>query len=141
MSASGFAYRRRVHYHECDLEGIIYNSHLYAYFDEALKELARERPGLAPAVPDVGADGLRAVVSEARLRFLSPIRLGDEIEIAIEVGDAGEHGVLWNLTATLNGSTVAEGAIETRLEDDERTPRVLPAGVRSELASLAPRGP
>lgn len=49
MSPGGFVYKRRVHYQECDLNGIMFNSHMYDYLDEALNDLARQRPELSAA--------------------------------------------------------------------------------------------
>ena len=36
-----FAHRLRVRYHECDPQGIVFNSHHFAYFDVVLTELWR----------------------------------------------------------------------------------------------------
>ena len=139
MTPSRFVYRRRVHYHECDIQGIIFNSHLYAYFDEALKELARQQPSLRAVVPGAeAAPGMRASVSEARLRFIAPIRFGQDIDIAVGVAEADDEAVLWEFTVTDAGSRMAEGKLEIRLlGEDDRPHRPVPAAVRAELATLA----
>lgn len=113
MTTSTFVYRRRVHYHECDIQGIIFNSHLYAFFDEALRELAREDPQLAPLVPGLEAGG--AVASEARLRFLAPIRSGEEIEVEVEVPEVTESLAGWHLVVRRAGALLAEGSIKAWL--------------------------
>ena len=63
--AEPFTHRLRVRYAECDVQGVVFNSHYLAYFDIAITELWRAALGGYEAMLDRGLD---IVVAEAHLR-------------------------------------------------------------------------
>lgn len=138
MTSGGFVYHRRVHYQDCDPHGIMFNSHMYAYLDEALKELAREQPELSISVPGAGAaDGIHAFATTAHLRFLLSLSFGDDIDIQVEPTDAEESRATWEFSVTRGGERVAEAAIQVQLQDENGQTVALPESLRSQLAALA----
>ena len=60
-----FVHRLRVRYHECDLQGVVFNANYLAYFDIALTEFMRETLG---SYQELRANGLDLLVVEATVR-------------------------------------------------------------------------
>lgn len=86
-----FRHRMRVRYSECDPQGVVFNAHYLTYVDIAMTELWREAvPGGYQGMLAAGAD---MVVAEATVRFLSPARFDDEIEVAPAVTRLGNTGM------------------------------------------------
>jgi acyl-CoA thioester hydrolase len=99
-----FAHRRRVAYHECDGQLVVFNGHYLTWFDDALTELMREAFGSYHRFISHGAD---LMVVEANLRYLAsaafddlvdvrfaPVRLGTTSavsEIDVVRVESGEH--------------------------------------------------
>src|SRR4051812_28345428 len=61
-----FVHRLRVRYDECDQQGVVFNSHYFAYFDVALTEAFR-RAGCP--YQEMTANGTDAMVAEAHARY------------------------------------------------------------------------
>ena len=79
-------HRIRVRYGECDPQGIVFNAHYLAYADIAITELFRETLGNWSVITERGYD---AVVAEAKLRFRSPARFDDELDLHATVAELG----------------------------------------------------
>src|SRR5437868_214056 len=84
---SPFVHRLRVRYAECDRQGVVFNAHYLAYFDVVLTELWRAAFG---GYDEMVSRGIDVVVADARVRYLSPARFDDELEIAMMIADIGE---------------------------------------------------
>ena len=78
MSRS-FRHRIRVRYSECDLQGVVFNANYLTYLDEAITELWRS--AVEGGYEGMVERGVDMVVAEASIRYLSPARFDDEIEI------------------------------------------------------------
>jgi acyl-CoA thioester hydrolase len=76
--ADPYIYRLRVRYSECDQQGVVFNAHYFAYFDDALTEVWRD---VVVPYGDMVRSGVDVVVAEARARFRAPARFDDEIEL------------------------------------------------------------
>ena len=76
----------RIRYHECDAQGVLYNSRYLTLFDMALTELWREVFGGYHAMTERGLD---LVVAEAQLQFIGSARFDDLVTVAVEVMDIG----------------------------------------------------
>ena len=61
-----FVHPLRVRYGECDAQGVVFNAHYLAYFDNTITELWRAAFGSYQVMLDRGVD---IVVAEAQLRF------------------------------------------------------------------------
>lgn len=129
----------RVRYAECDLQGIVFNSHYLTYFDTSITELWRAAYGSYRAMLDRGID---IVLAEARLRFIRPARFDDELELAVAVTRLGTTSILTRHSASLAGEPVAGGELRHVLVDLQtlgKTP--IPDWVREGLAPwLVPEG-
>lgn len=81
-----FVHRLRVRYGECDPQGWVFNAHYLAYFDVALTELWREAFGSYGVMLERGVD---MVVAEASLRYRSPARFDEEVDVGVCVERLG----------------------------------------------------
>jgi acyl-CoA thioester hydrolase len=103
-----FVHRLRVRYNECDAQGHVFNANYLVYFDIALTELWREALGSYQALT---ADGLDLVVAETGVRFRTPARFDDELEITLQVERLGNTSMVSAIRIARDGETLAEGRI------------------------------
>ena len=80
MTLEPFVHRLRVRYNECDMQGIVFNSHYYTWMDIAHQELIREVLGPLDVLHSLGAD---VVVAESSARYFASARFDDEIDIGV----------------------------------------------------------
>ena len=88
--AEPFATTLRVRYAECDLQGVVFNSHYLAYLDVTMTELWRSAVGGYREMVDKGVD---MVVAEARLRFHASARFDDELRLEAVVAELGNTSI------------------------------------------------
>jgi acyl-CoA thioester hydrolase len=81
-----FVHELRVRYGECDPQGIVFNANYLLYFDVAFTEMWREAVGPWQAMVERGVD---AVVAETNLRFHSPARFDDELQLRVQIASLG----------------------------------------------------
>jgi acyl-CoA thioester hydrolase len=98
-----FSYRVRVRYAECDLQGNVFNAHYLTWFDDAFGELIAHAGG--KPYRELVESGVDAVVAEARIRYLAPARLDDELTIEIALAPL-------TTTSMTSDFTVARGDLE-----------------------------
>ena len=108
-----FSHRLRVRYAECDPQGVVFNAHYLMYFDTAFTELWREAFGSYQAMLDEGVD---VVVAEAGVRFLSPARFDDELDVRAQVARLGT-------TAMTTAFVVVRASVGAPLGEGPRSPR------------------
>ncbi len=101
-------HRLRVRYAECDAQGVLFNAHYLAYFDISLTELFRAGLGSYGAMLDGGVD---LVVVEATIRYRSPARFDDELDLTIEVERFGTSSMLTAHRIVRAGELLAEGTM------------------------------
>ena len=85
-----FTHRLRVRYGECDPQGIVFNANYLLYVDVAFTEFWREALGPWQEMVDRGVD---VVVAETNLRFHSPARFDDEIDVRVAIERLGESSI------------------------------------------------
>ena len=104
-----FRHRIRVRYSECDLQGVVFNANYLTYLDEAMTELWRESvEGGYGAMVDAGAD---MVVAEANLRYLSPARFDDEIDVEAVITRLGTTGMTTALRVLRDDQPLVEAEL------------------------------
>jgi acyl-CoA thioester hydrolase len=101
-------YPLRVRYVECDAQGIVFNSHYLAYFDLSITELWRAAFGSYRSVLERGWDVL---VAEANVRYLSPARFEDELQMAVSVVRLGNTSMETVHHVRRGDQLLAEGKI------------------------------
>jgi len=85
-----FSHRLRVRYGECDPQGIVFNANYMLYVDVVFTELWREAIG---PWQDMVQRGLDVVVAEANLRFLTPARFDDELDLTARITGLGQTSI------------------------------------------------
>ena len=103
---AGFVHRLRVRYGECDPQGWVFNAHYLGYFDVALTELWREAFGSYGEMLERGVD---MVVAEATIRYRSPARFDEEVDVGVSVQRLGTTSMATRFDLTASGRKVVEG--------------------------------
>jgi acyl-CoA thioester hydrolase len=130
---AAFRHRLRVRYNECDAQGAVFNSNYLVYFDVTLTELWREAFGsYDKALEQYGLD---LVVGEANVRYLSPARFDDELDIDLSVEKLGTTSLTTRYDVLRSGTQIAQGQLRHVLVDlSDGTKRDIPDAMRTVLA-------
>jgi acyl-CoA thioester hydrolase len=122
----------RVRYAECDLQGVVFNSHYLAYFDTSLTELWRAAFGGYQSIIEGGLD---VMVLEAQLRFRSPARFDDLLALQIAVTRLGNTSIASSHRIMRDGELVVEGTMMHVLVELSRLKKTpIPDWMREQLA-------
>jgi len=103
-----FVHELRVRYGECDPQGIVFNANYLLYFDVAFTELWREAVGPWQEMVERGVD---AVVAEANLRFRSPARYDDVLQLRLQVEELGRTSITTRMDVCRDGEVLVEGRL------------------------------
>ena len=114
-SSPPFIWRIRVYWEDTDAGGIVFYANYLKFFERARTEWLRSRGLEQEALRH--SDGLMFVVSETRVRYLQPARLDDEIELSVQVTEAGQASLTFLQQALRHGEVLAEGAIRVACVD------------------------
>jgi acyl-CoA thioester hydrolase len=98
----------RVRYAECDMQGVVFNAHYFAYFDTNMTELWRVAFGSYQAMLDRGVD---MVVVDAQLQFRGSARFDDELTLAVSVARLGNTSIATRHDVSRDGEVLVEGTI------------------------------
>jgi acyl-CoA thioester hydrolase len=101
--------RIRVRTYELDSFGHVNNAVYLQYFEEARSEYLLQ---LGLSFEDFARTQTQFVITEARVRYVSSARYGDELLITGEIESAGPATALFTYKVTCDGTLIAEG--ETR---------------------------
>jgi acyl-CoA thioester hydrolase len=126
----------RVRYNECDPQGHVFNANYLVYFDVAHTELLRAAVGPYSRLVDAG---IEFVVADARLRFRSPARYDERIEVEVALTGMTEASLHSDLTVWRGQDRLVEGALRHVCVDAAtlvKTP--WPDWLRAELAPWLP---
>jgi acyl-CoA thioester hydrolase len=129
----------RVHWVDTDAAGIVWFGNFLRYFeaaeDEAFRALGRTRRDLladhAIFMPRV----------DAAIRYRSPARAGDNLEVGVGVSQVNERRLEWRFEVIEESSRrrVAEGSYRVAcVTNDTFAPRDFPAEILSLAAQLEP---
>ncbi len=132
---SAFVHRLRVRYSECDQQGVVFNGHYLFYYDVAINELWRERVGVYHEMVKRGVD---LVVAEATLRYRTPARFDDLVDISMEVAHLGTTSMVIRPAFRVGEKLVADGEVRHVFVDSAslgKTP--MPDYVRAALSGAA----
>jgi acyl-CoA thioester hydrolase len=111
-----FVHALRVRYAECDLQGVVFNSHYLLYLDQSMTELWRAAFGGYWTMLDRGVD---LVVAEAQLRFMAPARFDEKLTLAVSVQRMGNTSIVTNHRIGRDGEPVVEGTLRHVFVDRE----------------------
>lgn len=105
-AVAAFRHRIRVRYNECDQQDAVFNSNYLVYMDVTLTEMWREAFGSYGAMADAGVD---IVVAEANVRFHSPARFDDELEVAASIEKLGNTSMTTRFDVTRGDDVLVVG--------------------------------
>jgi acyl-CoA thioester hydrolase len=111
-----FVHELRVRYGECDPQGIVFNANYLLYFDVAFTELWREALGPWGEMVERGVD---AVVAEANIRFRSPARYDDVLELRARIVRLGTTSLTTEIDVVRDGEVLVEGRLRHVFVDNE----------------------
>jgi acyl-CoA thioester hydrolase len=126
-----FATEVRVRFAETDAQGIAHNSVYLVWFELArIDYLARFRGGY----PELRADGIEALTTEANVRYLAPARFDDRVRINCACGDVRGARFRFDYELERHGETVADGwtrhaCVDARTHRPRRVPSWLVAAI------------
>lgn len=104
-----FVIHVRARYAECDLQGHVFNAHYLTWFDMAYAELLSDAAGRRYS--ELVAEGIDVVVAECGIRYLSPARYDDELEVHVALEEPGNTSLTSRFTVTRDAETICEGWI------------------------------
>ena len=133
-----FRHRIRVRFNECDGQGVVFYANYLMYFDVAMTELWRAAFGDGYA--GMIENGTDAMVAEANIRYRSPARFDDELDLVAVVTRIGTTSTVTRLTAVRVGdSAVLEEAYLRHVFIDVGTleKSEIPAEVRTGMERYA----
>ncbi len=113
MTAARFEHALRVYWEDTDAGGVVFYANYLKYFERARTEWLR---GLgfsqeAMRLQDGLQDGVMFVVSSTSVRYLSPARLDDLLQISVEPRELGRASMLLFQQAWRGERLLAEGEI------------------------------
>jgi len=107
MSAP-FVHEFRVRWGECDPQGIVFNAHYVAYFDEAIVALWREAFD-SPYGEMVDEEGIDMVVAEVNVQYRASARPEEMIRVELTVEALGETSMTSRLDVMRGEELLVKG--------------------------------
>jgi acyl-CoA thioester hydrolase len=104
--AERYVHRLRVRYSECDQQGVVFNAHYFAYFDDVLTEVWRD---VLEPYGDMVEGGVDVVVAEASARFRSPARFDEEVDIVWRAKKLGNTSMTARIDVMRGEEVLVEG--------------------------------
>lgn len=104
-----FRHRLRVYWEDTDAGGVVFYANHLKFFERARTEWLRAL--------GIGQQDLRErtgaifVVAETAVRYLRPARLDDELEVSVELQDAGRASLVVAQASWRGAERIAEGTI------------------------------
>lgn len=109
MPPPAFRHRLRVYWEDTDAGGVVFYANYLKFFERARTEWLR--------AAGVGQQALREatntifIVADTTVKYRRPARLDDEIEVTVDVRDAGRASLLIAQAAWRGDELLAEGEI------------------------------
>lgn len=113
---ANFVHHKRlmIEWGHCDPAGIVFNSRFFEYFDWCTWEVFETTLGVPRQDLFAAYDIMGVPLVDARARFLVPVKFGDHIDVASEVGEFRRSSFDMIHRMTLHGELAVEGR-ETRV--------------------------
>jgi acyl-CoA thioester hydrolase len=107
--ARPFRHRLRVYWEDTDAGGVVFYANYLKFFERARTEWLRELGFGQQALRE--ATGAIFIVAETRVSYRRPARLDDELEVSVELREAGRASMLIAQQAWRGSELLAEGDI------------------------------
>ena len=104
---SEYRLRRRVHFYETDMAGIVHFSWFYRYMEEAEHALWREAGlSIAPAGSEIGFPRVTASFD-----FHRPLRFEDEFEVRLTIAEITAKTIRYTANVIRSDTNIATGSL------------------------------
>lgn len=103
-----FTHRLRARFHECDVQGVVFNAHYLTYIDVAITELWRAALGSYDAMLDRGVD---IVVADAHLRFHGGGRFDQELTVELAITQMGTTSIVSDNRIAYGDNTLVQATM------------------------------
>jgi acyl-CoA thioester hydrolase len=104
-----FRHRLRIYWEDTDAGGVVFYANYLKFFERARTEWLRALGVGQQALRE--ASGAIFVVAETRVQYRRPARLDDELEVTVELREAGRASLLIAQQAWRGTDLLAEGDI------------------------------
>jgi acyl-CoA thioester hydrolase len=120
----------RVRYAETDAMGIVHHATYPVWMELGRSDLLRTQ---GQSYAEWEARGVRLVVNEIRVRFRSPARYDELVQVRTSLLEAGRRKVVFGYRIERGGVLLAEGESTHLVADSGNRARVLPDDLRDLL--------
>lgn len=131
--APAYLHPLRIYWEDTDAGGVVFYANYLKFFERARTEWLRSLGFHQERMRTEG--GAMFVVADTRVRYLSPARLDDLIEVSVRVVESGRASIRLAQTACRGGQTLAEGEIRIGCVDTGTfKPRRIPNDILDAIA-------
>ncbi|HLJ04037.1 MAG TPA: thioesterase family protein [Solirubrobacteraceae bacterium] len=135
MSEAPLTRSWRARYGECDQQGVVFNAHYLAWFDDDMTELWRAAFGSYQAAVE---RGIEIVVAESHLRYRASVRFDELVQIEVAVTHMGNTSLTTHHSVTRDGAVLVEGTLRHVIVDPQTlSKKPMPDWFRAGLAQFA----
>ena len=129
----------RVYFEDTDLSGMVYHANYLRWFERARSDMLRLL-GIDQRAANEAGEGAFAVADLA-IRYASPARLDDAVQIETECVELGAASCRMHQRAALeDGRLLAEATFRVGFVSPEGRPRRMPAPWRAAFAEIVTEG-
>ena len=130
-------FRLRVYWEDTDAAGIVYYANFLKFFERARSEMV-QAAGIDQSAL-LAEQGIVFPVRRCEIDYLTPARLGDELEVQTTVRAVGGASIDLDQDVTRADAVLARGKIRLACTGRSGRPQRLPAPVRAALTPMAIR--
>lgn len=128
-----------IYYEDTDLSGVVYHANYLRWFERARSDFVRLL-GIDQRAANEAGEGAFAVADLA-IRYASPARLDDAVQIETECVELGAASCRMHQRAALeDGRLLAEATFRVGFVSPEGRPRRMPAPWRAAFAEIVTEG-
>ena len=126
-----FVHREAVRFNDCDPMGHVNNAVFLTYLEQA-RIAFFEQHRLSVALDD-----MNLIVARVEIDFRAPVRLGEEVEVAVRATRFGTKSFDFEYELRVDGATVAEAkSVQVAYDYGRREPVALPDDWREKLSAV-----
>lgn len=127
-----FTHKLRARFHECDVQGVVFNAHYLTYIDVAITELWRSALGSYEAMLDRGVD---IVVADAHLHFHGGGRFDQELAVELSITSMGTSSIVSDNRIAHGDTTLVEARmVHVTVDRSTMTKTPIPDWLRDALS-------
>jgi len=129
----------RAYFEDTDLSGVVYHANYLRWFERARSDFVRLLGIDQRAVNEAGTGAF--AVADLHIRYLSPARLDDAVQIETRCTDLRAATCRMHQTAALeDGKMLAEAHLRVGFVAPDGRPARMPAEWRAAFATIMPEG-